>query len=63
MKNTSTMRIEADIRPSMEHLRLKSGVRSYTVLLSRLVSFVLNDKDILDKFIKLQEDILLARTA
>ena len=61
MKNTSTMRIEADIRPNMEYLRSKSGVRSYTVLLSRLISFVLSDKDILDKFVKLQEDALLGR--
>jgi len=58
---TSSMRIEKDIRPLLERLRAKSGLRTYSQLLTQLVLFMLNNKDILDKFVKLQEDTLLAQ--
>jgi hypothetical protein len=56
---TSSMRIEKHIRPMLEQLRAMSGLRTYSKLLTHLLYFVMNDKDILAKFIKERQDAFI----
>jgi|APGre2960657404_1045060.scaffolds.fasta_scaffold504976_1 hypothetical protein len=57
---TSSMRIEKDIRPMLEQLRAKSGLRTYSQLLTQLLYFIMNNKDILDRFVKERQNAFLS---